>query len=244
MKKYKILVMLLALSLSVVMGACSKNTNTSSEPQASSSQSQTVSSVSSQVETSLSSEEPVGSSISSEESPASSEEASKEPTLSAVGDLSSDPMSFQFQLDGVLYTLPVSYSQFADNGWVGEGFDTAEIRPNSKSMGDIVKKDTETITLYVTNTGTENTTYAKALVSKIMLDDFNAKNGAELVFPGGIKIGSTETDVVAAYGEPKSTTEAGSQKSFYYESSTYSSVKITIDTASGVVKTLAMENIE
>ncbi|MFV0399204.1 MAG: transglutaminase domain-containing protein [Oscillospiraceae bacterium] len=178
-----------------------------------------------------------------EEDEDESSEASTGFSAESTGKLSSDPYSFQFQLDGVVYSLPADYSQFEAEGWKNDEFASNTLASRKKTLGEQVKKGDEVVTLGLVNTGSSEVRYNKAMVSKITLDDYYAKKGAELLFPGGIKIGSTEKEVLAAYGEPTDTIETKSQKSFYYEKDVYSTLRITINLESETVTSLSMENI-
>lgn len=158
-------------------------------------------------------------------------------------DLSDDIYSYQVQLNGVVYSLPALYTDFAANGWMASGFDTNTLKPNSKTLGDPAKIGDQTVTLTMFNPGMDVLTYDKCYVCAVSMDSFYAKKGASLVLPKGITIGSTEADVIAAYGEPSDTYEGSSRKSLTYSTDVYCSIKISIDSASGQVESIAVQNI-
>lgn len=172
---------------------------------------------------------------------AESSEAAAEPKIEM--DLSDDIYSYQVQLNGVVYSLPALYTEFAANGWTADGFDTNTLNPNSKTLGNPAQMGEQTVSLTMYNPDVNVLTYDKCYVCTVSMSDYYAKTGASLVLPKGITIGSKETDVIAAYGEPSNFYEGTTSKSLIYSTEAYCSIKFDIEVTDGQVAGITVQNI-
>lgn len=162
--------------------------------------------------------------------------------VSAPGDLSEDIYSFMFGLNGATFTLPFPYAEFESNGWVGEGLETQTLNPNQFTLSTQLNNADQRIFVSFVNTTDNITTLNESMVGRITIDEWEARSGVELVFPGNISIGSSYEDVIAAHGEPSERSETGSTRRLDYSSSSRASVTISVDIESGLVNRIQMEN--
>jgi hypothetical protein len=76
------------------------------------------------------------------------------------------------------------------------------------------------------------------------VDEYDAKKGVELIFPGGIAIGtSSMDDVQKAYGDPSDTYESDTSTRWTYTQQTYASAQVSFDNETKKVSGMYMENI-
>jgi hypothetical protein len=161
----------------------------------------------------------------------------------ASGDLSEDLYSFQFSLNGTVYTLPCAYSQLAENGWSIDGIGDQTLEPDQYTFSENLNNGDMRVMANLVNTDVNVLPMEKCNVGKISIDSDQVEKGAKLLFPKNITVGSTYEDVVAAYGKPSDESESGSIKSLSYKLDTYSDVVIKINTESNTVDSLEMENL-
>lgn len=161
----------------------------------------------------------------------------------ASGDLSDDLYSFQFSLNGTVYTLPCAYSQLTENGWSIEDIGDQTLEPDQYTFSDALINGDMRIMASLVNTDTKVLPMDKCNVGKISIDNYQAEKGVKLIFPKNITYGSTYDDVIAAYGKPTEESGSGSIKTLSYNLDTYSDVVITINTESNTVDSLEMENL-
>jgi len=117
--------------------------------------------------------------------------------------------SLMFSLDGVIYTLPVHFSELEANGWTpydtnprsggGYRFTTDTLEPGDFVCWELIF-DSQNVVVSFTNFSEEVLPVSKGDITfvGVIYDVYNA----QLILPGNIMIGSTYEDVIAAYGEP------------------------------------------
>lgn len=108
--------------------------------------------------------------------------------------LTNDPLSFHFELDGSLYSLPVSLQELAKDGWdYKEEYKYVNAHSN---YGMTFSKDGKFIdTMYSNN-------YDVAMKTKycdVTSLEIDGNTTAKVVMPGKITIGSTEKQLLKAY---------------------------------------------
>ncbi len=157
--------------------------------------------------------------------------------------LSDDLYSFELALNGVVYTLPAPFAQFAQNGWTGENLTSKSLNPSSMTLLDVVANGPQQIYISFCNNAMDVLPYDQCNVGSISLDRTQASAGAQLVLPKGISLGATYEAVVAAYGQPTDLFDSGTAKSLTYQSGTYSVVTIDIDSATNQVYQIKVENL-
>ena len=169
------------------------------------------------------------------------------PTNPSTG-LSDDIYSFTVMLDGKIYTFPTVFSEFAANGWeiqtsLGVDFSKESLAPKNYSSVVVVKRGDHQVYMTFINNSVDIKKIPDCDIGGIQLDDFDAKKGAELVFPGNVKIGSPERDVLSRYGEPSDKYESDNSKRLTYRLTSYAEVNISINKENGQVRELKMQNL-
>ena len=157
--------------------------------------------------------------------------------------MSDDLYSFQVAVNGVTYTLPAPFSDFAANGWNADSVAPATLDPNHMTLGDPIK-DSSGKVVYMTfiNMTSDVQNIPQCMVGQVMLDDYDAPKGATLVLPKGITLGSTADEVIAAYGQPSDSYSGDTIKTLTYTQQTYSEVEITVDVSTNKVSQIKVEN--
>ena len=143
-------------------------------------------------------------------------------------ELSDDLDSLMFELNGVLYTLSdsLALSALLDNGW--EVDDTWQGRiswQEYERLEDIVLEplspapaplyllyENQRIRVEVSNPRE----YEISLLESVILHIFSSLNYSQMVLPGGISVGSTYEEVIAAHGEPTERRTIGENKALGY----------------------------
>jgi len=167
---------------------------------------------------------------------------------SANANLSAEWLSFQFELEGQIYTLPVLYSELEANGWVAQ---------NEKDLDDILEVGQYTVS-YTTliNGSEENTeisvqfanlsdgalTMRECYVSGIQFYATSWNENTTLYFPGGFALGNTLEEVKTLYGEPETTQEYSTTTEWKYSTENYNNVILTFTNDTGVIEKMRMSN--
>lgn len=201
MKKIAALALVVAMS-AITMCACSNGTNDGSQ----------TSEISSVSDSSNSSQNSEPENVSSDSSSASHRD---------------ELLSFTFKMDGVEYTLPCDFSEFAKLGY---SFDEdEELDGNTYTIGVSPKKDGETLNVQMWNPTDSPKKYSECQVGSIGI---SIEDGHELILPGDLKFDETITvDVVKEmYGEPDDTIEGNGYIVLTYEKDSYQEVKFSIYT--------------
>jgi hypothetical protein len=130
----------------------------------------------------------------------------------APTELGDDIYSFNFELDGHVYTLPVPVSEFLDNGW--------EMHPEKtqQTPDDMIEEESRRYSVFLVNAqgqemsvDYENYDYENerplkecyaVQISPSKQDYDNTIPKLNIVLPKGITAESSKEEVIAAYGEP------------------------------------------
>jgi hypothetical protein len=180
------------------------------------------------------------------ETPEMVEETARPP---ASAELSAEWSSFQFELEGKIYTLPIRYSELEANGWVAENAqDMDEILEAGKyilNYQTMVYSDKENseIAVQFANLGDEDVPLSECHVSGIQFSEYSWNKDTVLYFPGGFTIGSTQEEVEALYGEPSETQELSSTVEWKYKTQIYDDVIFTFTKESGKIEKMRISNI-
>lgn len=176
-------------------------------------------------------------------------EAIEEPTRPLVSaDLSSEWSSFQFELEGKLYTLPFSYSELEANGWIAQ--DNQELDETLESGKYVINYTTlvysnkENTEIYVqfANLDEKDMPLRECYVSGIQFAQYSWSENTVLYFPGGFTLGSTKQDVEKLYGEPSNTQESSTTIEWKYETKNYNDVIFTFTKETGKIEKMRMSN--
>ena len=117
----------------------------------------------------------------------------------APTELGDDLLSFNVKYEGVLYNVPIPVTELQNNGWVIEKAPVDKIAAKSSQGGFKLRKDNNTLTTRLYNPHDKETSINNCLVTIIITDNYDSKFDLEM--PKGITVGSTESDIISAYGE-------------------------------------------
>ncbi len=99
------------------------------------------------------------------EEPAAEDTEGEEPTLS------DDLYSFQVQIEGRLFELPMSYQDFVAAGWKTDADEAEEVEPNSYIYGVEAKQGYLAVDIEVVNLGINTTLLSECMVGGLSFDD-------------------------------------------------------------------------
>ncbi|HEX3017675.1 MAG TPA: hypothetical protein VHP31_07485 [Caproicibacter sp.] len=184
---------------------------------------------------------PTSSAASAVSSEAESQAASSA-AEAAEAPVSGDIYDFQVSVNGISYKLPVAYSEFAKNGWKGQDFDSQKLKPNQMTT-EQVSNGSKTIYVTVVNTAKDVLPFSKCNIGGVMLDDFDAKNGAALVLAKGITLGSDYQKIIDTFGKPSNSDDTGSTKVLHYEKDTYSTYELDVDKTTNKLQKIDVQNL-
>jgi len=161
--------------------------------------------------------------------------------------LSDDLFSFMFSLDGALFTLPFSFEELAAYGWEWDDPRSVSLRPNQRGASKRMRNEDGIFWLTTVNTSSDVVYSHESNVGTISIDRFDFdRGGTALILPGGITIGSTYDEVLAAYGEPSERrpySNTAMTRNLVYSVGAYATVTIAIDIETDIVFSLRMENV-
>jgi len=167
----------------------------------------------------------------------------------ASAELSPEWDSFQFDLEGVIYTLPIRYSELEANGWVAQNEQDLEetLEPDQYIAGYITlvnsNKENSEISAQFANLDDEDMLLHECYVSGIQFAEYSWSEDTVLYFPGGFTIGSTMEEVEALYGEPSETSELSATVDWKYQTEIYDGITITFTKETGEIEKLRMTNL-
>jgi len=154
--------------------------------------------------------------------------------------------SLMFSLDGIIYTLPVHFSELEANGWIpydtdprsGSGYRFASdiLKPGGSASWELIA-DNHTVVVSFTNFSDEMLPLKDSHVTFVGV--VYEVYIAQLIIPGNIEIGSTYEDVIEAYGVPSEWHASKNRISLLYDLN-YSALQLTVDTESSQVVTMAL----
>ena len=157
--------------------------------------------------------------------------------------MSEDIYSFEVLVNGELLQLPTPMATLTAMGWTDKSLTTETLHPDQYTLETLQHGD-QALSVTVFNAGWDTALYADCLLGVVSLDEYTARKGATLVLPKGITLGSTEEDVLEAYGPPSDLYEGSSRNTLTYESGSYARVRITIDREAGnVVDSIEVRNM-
>lgn len=144
------------------------------------------------------------------EDPGTEDPGTEPPTTETPGytwerptELSDSWRDYQISIDGIIYELPMPYSEFISQGWQGAYVPT-HIASGSSDYATFELDGVE-CTILITNYGLTEAPIEECFVMGINItsDDFDA-TGHEILLAGGIKLlEATEDDVRKAFGAPE-----------------------------------------
>lgn len=162
-------------------------------------------------------------------------------------ELGDDLMSFNFMVEGDIYTLPASFQVFLNKGWEPEKDKLEEkIAPDKNAYITLHKKD-QFLRLEAINTGFDDQALKDCVVFKVTASrDYDNEPRVNLVLPGEIDLFSDAEEITIAYGKPdKYSNLVGTTPHITYlkdpEESYGDRVELLFDAISGEVKSISLE---
>ena len=156
--------------------------------------------------------------------------------------------SYTVQINDTVITLPCSMSDLEAAGVALDTEYTPEdyvVNAGEFELAWFEDTSGDSIMVDMTNTGEESAAIRDCQVSSICADAYSLSNGSlKVIFPGGIQIGSTEGDLLEAYGEPDDTyedEEYGNSHFWYGDGSYMSSCNASIIPDSGLVEMITID---
>ena len=155
--------------------------------------------------------------------------------------------SYTVQINDTVITLPCSMSDLEAAGVTLDTEYTPEdyvVNAGEFELAWFEDTSGDSIMVDMTNTGEEAAAIRDCQVSSICADAYSLSNGSlKVIFPGGIQIGSTEGNLLEAYGEPDDTyeDEYGNSHFWYGDGSYMSSCNASITPDSGLVEMITID---
>lgn len=162
------------------------------------------------------------------------------PISQAEETLSADFMDFQVMLGDTVYSLPCPLADFVADGWEMKE-STETLNPGQYSLSDPLRKDGAEVYVQLINLGIDVLPLSECLVGQISIDAFQAEKGAAFAVAGGIRIGSTEAEMLETLGQTGKR-DSSSTATYTYEAESYRMLDIAIDLETSVVKKLTVRN--
>ncbi len=160
-------------------------------------------------------------------------------------ELSDDIYSFQLEMDGELYTFPMSFADFTAMGWEYQGDAEEQMGPNQYTVGERFQKGDAEVYASLVNLGINTVTFAEASVGGMSMDPYQFEDApdTQIVFPGGIVFGqATAEDIEAAYGKPSDVYEGDMYTKMNYEYDSYQEWDFYVYAESGVLEEFEVRN--
>ena len=167
------------------------------------------------------------------------------PATDMPANLSDDLYDFQVSIDGTVYQFPMWYSDFEALGWEYTGDNTQTLSSNQYTAAEVWKKDGVTVYTSFANLSMNSAAFTDCMVCGITLEKYNLKDcGWEIILPGGIQYGVSDTDAIkAAYGDPSSDYDGSNYYKMSYEYDTYNDIELYVYKDSGVLEEIEIRNI-
>ena len=159
--------------------------------------------------------------------------------------------SYTVQINGTTLTLPCSIEELESTGLVlDEDYTQGDyvIEPEEHDTAWFTDENGNSIMVDLSNVSDEPVGPGKCAVSSVYVYKYGVENGGlTVVFPGGIQIGSSESDVLGAYGEPDNSyedEEYGNSYFWFEEGSYYNGCAIDISPDTGTVEYMSLARSE
>nr|WP_295682909.1 hypothetical protein [uncultured Lachnoclostridium sp.] len=162
-----------------------------------------------------------------------------------LDELSDDLSSFQIQINDVIYSLPMKYSDFTAQGFVMKDDDNEKLESGYYTWSYFNRGDLK-LKANIINTDEKELPISECYIGSIEIDKDNKENGKGvfIALPKGVIFNqSTLDDVKAAYGEPSSMYEGSLYTLYTYEFGIYQKVEIEVGLKSGVVDSINVRNL-
>lgn len=157
--------------------------------------------------------------------------------------LGDDLLSFNFEFDGDMYTLPVPVSEFLDNGWKFTGSEAGQIVDGSGYMKIEMQKGSQSFWTFVENYSQSATAVENCFVTKIEAGEYTCD--VDMTLPDGIYKGMSQKELEKILIDYKYTVDDSSSSFTYYtvEGDGYGhTVELVVNKESKKVTIIEIEN--
>ena len=156
--------------------------------------------------------------------------------------------SYTVQINDTVVTLPCTTAELEAAGVKLDSEYTPEdyvVNAGDYELAWFEDTSRDSIMVGMINTGSEPAAIKDCQVGSISADAWNLTNGSlKVIFPGGIQIGSTEADLLAAYGEPDDSyedKEYGNSYFWYGDEAYISSCNASVTADTGLVESISLD---
>lgn len=162
--------------------------------------------------------------------------------------LSTSLSSGQVQFDGKVLTLPANVSDIIDMGWALSDMtsDKTTIAANDYDLVYFEKGD-YTVSITLTNDTDADLPYDKCKITEVYVSSSGDYNkGVPVCLAGGIQVGSTYEQVLAAYGKPDYESEYTTDVYYGYGPADADelTISINVDKETGLVNSISISYYE
>ena len=159
-------------------------------------------------------------------------------------ELGDDIYSFTIKVDGVVYSLPIPFSELIENGWVPEELNEEELLPKGKTwFYNVYNNEGHNFRVRFFNNTVDVINLDE---SEIMAFEFCYFHGGlgeiDFVFPRGITRDSSPEEIIEMYGEPTRRHEGRICFSLFYETRVSSHVGFRFDKETNELLSVTMQN--
>jgi serine/threonine protein kinase len=170
----------------------------------------------------------------------------KEKNYKIPAELGSDLASFNIEIDGDLYTLPTPLTAFLNNGWEIQEGETNMLSERTSFGIHLVKDNFQLSHINVTNFSDSLMYIQNCFVVSVSSLQY-VSDKVTFTLPGGIAIGTSESDLFALFGNVLEKKYYSGYESWYYEFTpgrNMGTIEISIDKDTKLVKQIDMNNKE
>lgn len=173
------------------------------------------------------------------------ETSGDKPKAAVPGELSDDLYDFQISIDGTVYQFPMWYSDFEALGWEYDGDASQTLSSNQYTAAETWVKDGYKIYRKFANLSMNTVPFSESMVAGITLEDFYLQDcDWEIILPGGIQYGVSDTDAIkAAYGEPTGDYDGDLYYKMTYDKDHYREVNLYVYKDDNTLKEIDIENL-
>ena len=162
-------------------------------------------------------------------------------------EFSDDLYDYQFKFDGIIYQLPMYYSDFIDLGWkITDKDDENTLVPSDSHVYIYHNFWQLSCSVDIVNFTYNEAKLSDCVVFGIDFDEYSLGNTDYVVeLTKGIKTGvSTLADIEAAYGTPSDIYEGNTYTQYTYSEDSYKKIILYVYNDSGVLESVEMQNAE
>lgn len=165
------------------------------------------------------------------------------------GELGASWDSYTVQINDTVLTLPCEIADLEALGFtLNTSYTPANymINVDEYELAYFMDASGNEIMVDVLNNTGEAQELQDCIIAGISVDEYDIEDGLTVIFPGGIQIGSTKDEVLAAYGEAEDPYEGDylHMYTWYDPNSYYNGCEIDFDAETGLVNSMYMDKHE